>query len=152
MRIHIKKLKSDAIIPSYGHPGDIGLDLYSLEDYTLQPGERHVFFHGFAMEFPEGYGAIVKDKGGPSGKFGVATIGGVFDAGYRGEYNSCLINLGDEPFPVKKGQKIAQLIVIPVVIATFEEVDELSDSARGDGKYGSTGIFHNSSVGYEALS
>ncbi|HOZ36437.1 MAG TPA: dUTP diphosphatase [bacterium] len=139
MKIKIKKLKEEAVIPHYAHPGDVGLDLFSLEDYDLKPGERRVFDLGFAMEFETGYAAIVKDKSGLPKKAGLHTMGGVFDAGYRGEYNVQLINLGPEVYQIKKGDKLAQLVIFPVVIADLEEVAELSDSARGEGRFGSTG-------------
>jgi dUTP pyrophosphatase len=139
MKIKIKKLKPEAILPTYFHPGDVGLDMCSLEDYVLKPGERKIFFVGWAMEFPEGYAAIVKDKGSLPKNGGVHTMAGVYDAGYRGEYNTNLINLGSEPYEIKKGDKIAQLVIFPVVIAELEEVEQLSDSVRGEGRFGSTG-------------
>jgi dUTP pyrophosphatase len=139
MKIKIKKLHPDAVLPNYAHPGDVGLDMYSLEDYDLQPGERHLFPVGFALEFENGYAAIVKDKGSLPKNAGIHTMGGVFDAGYRGEYNAYLINLGSETYSIKKGDKIAQLIIYPVAIADLEEVEELSDSERGEGRFGSTG-------------
>ena len=138
MKIKIKKLHPDARLPSYVHPGDVGLDLFSLEDYTVQPGERKIFPLGFAMEFPIGYAAIVKDKSSIS-KNGLHTWGGVFDAGYRGEYNVGLVNLSSTPYHFEKGHKLAQLIIFPVAIAELEEVTELSDSPRGTGGFGSTG-------------
>ncbi len=139
MKLKIKKLKEEAILPRYAHPGDVGLDLFSLEDYDLQPGERRVFFLGFAAEFETGYAAIVKDKGSLPVKGGIHTLAGVYDAGYRGEYNVVLINLGQEIYHVKAGDKLAQLVIFPVVIADLEETDELSDSERGEGRFGSTG-------------
>jgi dUTP pyrophosphatase len=139
MQIKIKKLNPEAIIPNYAHPGDVGMDLYSLEDYTLARGERKVFPLGFALEFENGYAAIIKDKGSVPFYGGVHTMGGVFDAGYRGEYNVMLVNLGQEPYEVKKGNKIAQLVIYPVAIADIIETDELSDSSRGAGRLGSTG-------------
>ncbi|PLX29083.1 dUTP diphosphatase [Candidatus Parcubacteria bacterium] len=142
MNIKIKKLHPDVKLPNYAHPGDVGMDLYSVdEDYEMQPMERKVFDVGFALEFEEGYAAIVKDKGGPPFREGLHTMGGVFDAGYRGEYNVLLVNLNDKPVEIKKGQKIAQLIIYPVAIANLEEVEELTDSSRGAGKLGSTGLF-----------
>ncbi len=115
------------------------MDLYAMEEYDLKPGERKIFPVGFALEFPEGYAAIVKDKGSLPMKAGIHTMGGVFDAGYRGEYNVNLINLGAEVYHVQKGDKIAQLIIYPVVIAGLEEVETLSESSRGEGRFGSTG-------------
>lgn len=140
LKIKIKRLNPNAKLPQYAHPGDVGMDLFSLEDYTLQPNERHIFFTGFALEFPTGYAAIVKDKSSTA-VAGLHTNGGVFDAGYRGEYNVQLTNLSETPFEIKQGQKIAQLIIFPVAIGELIEVDELSDSERGEGRMGSTGKF-----------
>lgn len=138
MQIKIKRLKSEAKLPSYAHKGDVGMDIYSLEDKVLKPGEHHIFFVGFAMEFPVGYAAIVKDKGSVS-KAGLHTMGGVYDAGYRGEYNIHLVNLNDKEYKVEKGDKIAQIIIYPVEIPTIKEVKELSETSRGEGRFGSTG-------------
>lgn len=142
MEIKIKKLYNDTKIPEYAHTGDVGMDMFSREETTiLYPGERKIFFTGFAMSFPNGYAAIVKDKSSLPAKFGIHTMGGVFDAGYRGEYNAQLINLGNESVTIEKGQKIAQLIIFPVEIPTITEVNELSKSERGHGNFGSTGKF-----------
>ncbi len=138
MKIKIKKIKENAKLPKYHHPGDVGMDLYSMEEYTITPGERHYFYHGFGLEFPEGYAAIIKDKGSIS-KAGLHTMGGVFDAGFRGEYNTLLVNLSDEPYTVEEGDKVAQVVIFPVAIAELEEVEELSESSRGLGRFGSTG-------------
>lgn len=139
--IKIKRLHPDAKLPSYAHPGDVGLDLYSLEDCVLQPEERHIFTLGFAMEFDTGYAAIVKDKSSLPKEAGIHTMGGVFDAGFRGEYNVNLVNLGSVPYTIKKGQKIAQLVIFPIVIATLLKTNTLSESSRGAGQFGSTGKF-----------
>lgn len=141
LSIKIKRLHPDAKLPSYAHPGDVGLDLYSLEEYTLQPWERKIFPLGFALEFDTGYAAIVKDKSSLPKDGGLHTIGGVFDAGYRGEYNAYLVNLGLTPYAIQNGQKIAQLVIFPVAIATLVETSALSDSSRGNGQFGSTGKF-----------
>lgn len=139
MKIKIKKLNPDITLPSYAHPGDAGLDLYSLEDYELQPGERKIFNLGFALELEEGYVACVKDRGSLPKNGGVHTMGGVFDAGYRGEYNVNLINLSDQVYKIKKDDKIAQLIITPVIQAKLEEADNLSKTTRNEGRFGSTG-------------
>ena len=140
MNINIKKLHPEAKLPQYAHPGDVGMDMYTLEEKTLQPGELYVFECGFAMEFPIGYAAIVKDKGSVS-KMGLHTFGGVYDAGYRGQYNAGIINHSGKEITVEKGQKIAQIVIFPVEIPTLKEVDELAESERGEGRYGSTGKF-----------
>lgn len=139
MQIKIKKINPDAILPTYAHPGDVGMDLYSIENYVLQPGERKIFDLGFATEFEPGFAVIVKDKGSLPKNGGLHTLGGVYDAGYRGEYNVQLINLGQKPYEIKKGDKLAQLIIYPIVIAELEEVNKLSESERGEGRFGSTG-------------
>ncbi len=138
MHIKIKKLHDQAKLPTYAHPGDVGMDMYAMEEIVVLPGEHVRINHGFAMEFPEGYAAIVKDKGSIS-KAGLHTMGGVFDAGFRGEYNTHLVNLGSEPYTIEPGDKVSQLVIYPVVIADLEEVTELSDSSRGEGRFGSTG-------------
>lgn len=138
MKIKIKKLHKDAKLPKNHHPGDVGMDLYSMEKYTIKPEERHYFYHGFALEFPEGYAGIIKDKSSIS-KAGLHTMGGVFDAGFRGEYNTLLVNLSNEPYTVEVGDKVAQLVIFPVALPELEEVNELSDSSRGMGGFGSTG-------------
>jgi len=138
MEIKVKKLHNEAKLPTYAHSGDVGMDMYALEDTVIPSGGHHIFFVGFAMEFPEGYAAIVKDKGSVS-KAGVHTMGGVYDAGYRGEYNVHLVNLSDTPYTVETGDKIAQIIIYPVEIADIQEVNNLSESARGEGRFGSTG-------------
>src|SRR3989338_742924 len=139
LKIKVKRLQVEAKLPSYAHPGDVGLDLYSLEDYLLQPAERKIFPVGFALEFPSGYAAVVKDKSSLPKNGGLHTMGGVFDAGYRGEYNVQLVNLGHGPYQIKKGDKLAQLVIYPVASAELEEVQEISDSSRGVGGFGGTG-------------
>ncbi len=138
MQIKIKKLHKDTKLPKYAHLGDVVMDMYSMEEVTIPPMGHHRFFHGFALEFPIGYAAIVKDKSSIS-KAGLHTMGGVFDAGYRGEYNTHLVNLSGKPYTVEVGDKVAQLIIYPVIIAKLKEVKELSDSSRGLGAFGSTG-------------
>jgi len=138
LKIKVKKLKENAKLPKYHHPGDIGMDMYAMETVTMKPGEHYRFWHGFALEFPEGYGAIIMDKGSIS-KAGLAHMGGVYDAGYRGEYNTLLVNLSDKPYTFEEGDKVAQLVIMPVEIVELEETDTLSESARGEGMFGSTG-------------
>jgi len=137
MKIKIKKLKENAKLPSYAHPGDVGMDLYSMETVIIKPGEHCRFFHGFALEFPEGNAAIIMDKSSIS-KAGLIHMGGVFDAGYRGEYNTHLVNLSDKPYIIEEGDKVSQLIIFPVNIVELEETDILSESSRGDGAFGPT--------------
>ncbi|MDX9892906.1 MAG: dUTP diphosphatase [Patescibacteria group bacterium] len=139
MEVKIKLINPQASIPAYANFGDAGLDLLALEDYELKPGERKIFFVGFALEFPPGYVALVKDKGSLPKNGGIHTMGGVFDSGYRGEYNVNLINLGTESYQIKTGHKIAQLIILPCVQAKLVEDPDLTASQRGEGRFGSSG-------------
>ena len=138
MKLKVKKLKDGAQLPKYAKEGDVGLDMYSMEHVTINPGEHYRLWHGFAMEFPTGYAAIVKDKSSIS-KAGLHTMGGVFDAGYRGEYNTHLVNLSDKPYTIEVGDKVSQILILPVMIAEIEETDTLSESQRGDMGFGSSG-------------
>ncbi len=138
MKIKVKKLKENAKLPKYHLPGDVGMDMYAMETVTIPPMGHYRLWHGFALEFEEGHAAIVKDKSSIS-KAGLHTMGGVFDAGYRGEYNTHLVNLSSEPYTIEEGDKVSQLIIYPVVIAELEETDILGESARGEGMFGSTG-------------
>lgn len=138
MKIKIKKLKENAKLPKYAHPGDVGMDMYAMETVTVAPMEHVRLWHGFALEFPEGNAGIIMDKSSIS-KAGLIHMGGVFDAGYRGEYNTHLVNLGSEPYTIEEGDKVSQLVIVPVVIAELEETDILSESVRGEDGFGSTG-------------
>lgn len=139
MRIKIKKLNLEARIPSYALKGDAGMDLFSCEDAVLKPGERKAVSTGIAIEFPEGYAGLIWDKGGMAVNSGIKTMGGVFEHTYRGDYKIILLNTSDEEYHVKKGDKIAQLLIQPVVSAEIEQVQELSESPRGERRFGSTG-------------
>ena len=126
-------------IPSYAHTGDAGLDIYSLENIVLKPGERHHFNTGFALDFPPGYVALIWDKSGLSSRHGLTNFGGVIEYTYRGEYGVVLYNAGNEDYSIKKGDKIAQLLIQKIETAEIEEVEKLSDSPRGESGFGSTG-------------
>ncbi|RJR31648.1 dUTP diphosphatase [Candidatus Parcubacteria bacterium] len=143
LKIKIKKLQNNCIVPCYAHPGDAGLDLFSLENYSLKPGQAKIFFLGFALEFPKNYVALIKDKGSLGNINKIHTLGGVFDSGYRGEYNACLINLGKKTYNIKKGQKIAQLLLMPVTSASLKISASLSKTSRQEGRFGSTGKYGN---------
>jgi len=141
LKIKIKKLHPDAIVPQYAHPGDAGMDLFSVEeDFVLKSGERVGIKTGISVELSEGYVALVWDKSGVALKSGVKTMAGVMDSGYRGEYMVVLINLSGQNYEIKKGQKIAQILIQKVESPEIEIVDELSDTSRGVGGFGSTGI------------
>lgn len=139
MKIKIKKVHPDAIIPKYAHPGDAGMDLYTVEAFELEPGERKSIPLGIALEIPDGYVGLVSEKSGLSHKYGIKGFGGVIDSGYRGEIHAGIMNLSDKYFKFEKGHKIAQILIQKIEEAIFEEVNELSESSRGKGGLGSTG-------------
>lgn len=138
MKIKIKKLKENAKLPKYHHPGDVGMDMYAMETVVVPPGGHVRLYHGFALEFPDGYAAVIMDKSSIS-KAGLTKMGGIFDAGFRGEYNTHLVNLSDKSYTIEEGDKVSQLIIFPVSIVELEETDILSESARGISGFGSTG-------------
>lgn len=131
-----------ANVPFYAHPGDAGADLVSTEAARLEPGERALIGTGVRIALPEGYAAFVVPRSGLAAKHGITVVNspGTVDAGYRGEIRVSLLNTDSrEAYDVAVGDRIAQLIVMPVVHARFEPVDELPESVRGDGGFGSTG-------------
>lgn len=140
MKVKILKINENAIIPKYATPGDAGMDLYSMEDYILKPGERKLFPTGLKMEYSKNYYTRIAPKSGLALKYGIDTLAGVIDSGYRGEYGVILINHGKEDFEVKKGMKIAQVIFEKIGRAKLIEVKELKETKRKDGAYGSTGV------------
>lgn len=140
MKLKVKKMNPEAKLPFYGHKGDAGLDLFSNVDLVLEKGGVQAVPTGIKVEIPEGYVGLIWDKSGVSLK-GVHRLAGVVDAGYRGEVKVVMINLGQGPFIIEKGMKIAQLLVQPVVEVEVVEVEDLEDSSRGEGGFGSTGKF-----------
>jgi dUTP pyrophosphatase len=139
MKIKIKKLHPDAIIPHYAHKGDAGMDLFTIESFELEPGERKSIGLGLALEIPEGHVGLIMDKSGISHKYGIKSFGGVIDSGYRGEIHVGIMNLSDKFFLFEKGHKIAQLIIQEFKHVEFEETKELNFSIRGENGLGSTG-------------
>lgn len=129
-------------VPAYATTHAAGLDVVSAEDVTLAPGGRHAVATGFAMAIPEGYEVQVRPRSGLALKHGISlpNTPGTIDADYRGELKVILINLGEEPFVIARGDRIAQLVAAPVQVARFAEVEELDETARGAGGFGSTGV------------
>ncbi|MGB3413094.1 MAG: dUTP diphosphatase [Microbacteriaceae bacterium] len=130
-------------VPFYAHPGDAGADLRSNEDLVLAPGERALVGTGIAIALPEGFAAFIVPRSGLAAKHGITIVNspGTIDAGYRGEIKISLLNTDQkESFPIHSGDRIAQMIIFPVVQAKFVEVTELSESVRGSGGFGSSGI------------
>jgi dUTP pyrophosphatase len=144
VHINIRRLDPELPLPSYAHPGDAGADLYAREDVTLSPGERRLVPTGIALALPDGYVALVHPRSGLAHRTGLSIVNapGTIDAGYRGEVQVCLVNLDPvTPIELRRGDRIAQLVIQQFEIATFVEVDDLPGSARGAGGYGSTGGF-----------
>lgn len=140
----IQRLDPDLPLPSYAHPGDAGADLVATSDITLKPGERGLVGTGIAIALQDGYAAFVHPRSGLAAKHGVTLVNapGTVDAGYRGEIKVCLINLDPHAeVTLRRGDRIAQLIIQQVEKARFVEVTSLPGSARGDGGHGSTGGF-----------
>jgi len=141
MKLKIKKLDSNAIIPAYQTELSAGFDLHSIEDYVIKPMERKLIKTGLAFEIEEGYEIQIRPRSGLAFKHGITVLNspGTIDADYRGEIMVLLINLGEREFEIKKGDRIAQAVVSPVIQAEFIEVEKLSDTKRGRGGFGSTG-------------
>ena len=139
MKLRVKRIHGEARLPAYGHPGDAGMDLYAVEDIVLEQGIPVPVPTGIQVAIPPGYVGLVWDKSGVSLK-GVHRLAGVIDAGYRGEIKVVLINLTKKPYTVEKGKKIAQLLIQSVLAVVIEEAENLDDTNRGEGGFGSTGL------------
>jgi dUTP pyrophosphatase len=142
-------------IPSYAHPGDAGADLMTTVDLTLGPGERALVPTGISIALPEGYVALVHPRSGLAARHGLSIVNtpGTIDAGYRGEIKVLLVNHDvSQPVELRRGDRIAQLVLQRVEQAVFTEVDALPESVRGIGGYGSTGGSAGLSTGSEPAS
>ncbi len=140
MLLRVKKLHPDAMVPKYALPKDAGMDLFASEEKTFAPGERGTVSTGIAFALPPGYVGLIWDKSGPPLKTGLHTMAGVLDETYRGEVKIVVINHGNQPVRIEKGQKVAQLLVQPIVQPEVQEVSELDATIRGTGGFGSTGL------------
>lgn len=144
LEILVQRLDPELPLPAYAHPGDAGADLLTTVDVTLAPGERALVPTGIAIALPEGYAAFVHPRSGLAARHGLSIVNtpGTIDAGYRGEIKVMLVNHDPrESIELRRGDRIAQLVVQRVEMAGFREVAELPDSVRGVGGYGSTGGF-----------
>lgn len=140
MTIKIKKLHENATVPSYANEHDAGMDFHSNETIILQPNERKLVSTGIAMTIPAGYVGLIWDKSGIATKHGIKTMAGVIDAGYRGEIKILVYNLSNESYTIESGKKIAQMLIQPVEQRNIDLVDNLGDTNRGEGGFGSTGL------------
>ena len=144
VKIYVQKTSEKTAFPSYMTPGSSGLDLRASieEPMTLEPFERKLISTGLKLAIPQGYEGQVRPRSGLALKHGITTLNspGTIDSDYRGEVKVLLVNLGSAPVVINSGDRIAQLVIAPVVQAELEEVDELDDTSRGDGGFGHTGV------------
>ncbi|MEE0705996.1 MAG: dUTP diphosphatase [Adlercreutzia sp.] len=143
LNIPIKLLDTELPAPAYAHPGDAALDIRSTISGTLEPGERQLVPCGFALALPEGYAALVIPRSGLAAKHGISVVNapGLIDSGYRGEIKVSLVNLdSDQAFSFERGDRIAQLMIIPVPAVHLQCADELPSSDRGAQGFGSSGL------------
>ena len=142
-KIQIKKLSNDVLIPKYETPGSSGMDIaaYIEQEITINSGDKVLIPTGFSLSIPQGYEVQIRPRSGLAAKKSITVLNtpGTIDADYRGEIKVILINLGKEKFIIENGERIAQMVVCPVVQAKLEEVKELSDTERGSDGFGSTG-------------
>jgi dUTP pyrophosphatase len=149
VEILIRRLDTEVPVPSYAHPGDAGADLTTTVDVHLGPRERAVVPTGLSIALPDGYVALVHPRSGLAARCGVSIVNapGTVDAGYRGEIKVVLVNLDPvEPVTLHRGDRIAQLVIQRFERATFREVQQLPESVRGEGGYGSTGGFNTNAA------
>lgn len=140
MELKVKKIHKDAKVPSYGHVGDAGLDLFSVMECVLRGGEVRAISTGIQVAIPDGYVGLIWDKSGISLK-NIHRLAGVVDSGYRGEIKVVMANLSTEAFSIEKGMKIAQMLIQPVVRVKVVDSEELDDTSRGKNGFGSTGKY-----------
>ncbi|EDM24085.1 dUTP diphosphatase [Caminibacter mediatlanticus] len=141
MKLKVKKLKDDAILPKYQTDEAAGFDLHSIENVVIKVGERKLISTGLAFEIEKGFEAQIRPRSGLAFKYGITVLNspGTIDSDYRGEIKVLLINLGEEDFEIKKGDRISQVVIAPVIQAEIIEVEILSNTQRGSGGFGSTG-------------
>ena len=142
-KIQIKKLSSSVSIPKYETSGSSGMDIaaHIENNIIINPGEKALVSTGFSVAIPRGYEIQIRPRSGLAAKKNITVLNtpGTIDADYRGEIKVILINLGKEKFVIENGERIAQMVICPVVQANWDEVTELSDTERGSGGFGSTG-------------
>ena len=141
MQVNFVRIDEELPVPSPAHIGDAAVDLHSRIDVTLRAGERAAVPTGLAVALPEGYAGLVLPRSGHARRHGIGVVNGpgLIDSGYRGEISVLLINHGDEAVEFTRGDRIAQLAIVPVPAIEWIEVDRLDETARGAGGFGSTG-------------
>ncbi len=139
MQLKVKKLNKDAKLPTHGHPGDAGIDLYCIEDVIFPPGKQERVYTGIAVEIPEGHVGLIWDKSSISFNLGLKVMGGVMDSSYRGEIIMNLLNVSNKEVLMPKDHKVAQMLIQKFEHCDILEVAELTETVRGEGREGSTG-------------
>ena len=142
MKVKILKTDKDLPTPKYAHEGDAGMDLYSAEDHILKSGEHKIIDTGIKIAVPQGYEMQVRPRSGLALKHGISVVNapGTIDSQYRGPVGVILINHGKEDFEVKRGERIAQMVLNKFEPIDFHEVEDLDETTRGEGGFGSTGV------------
>jgi dUTP pyrophosphatase len=140
MEMKAKRIHKEAKLPCYGHVGDAGLDLFSVMECVLKGGEARAISTGIQVAIPNGYVGLIWDKSGISLK-NIHRLAGVIDSGYRGEIKVVMTNLSTEAFSIKKGMKIAQMLIQPIVKVKVVESEVLDGTTRGENGFGSTGKY-----------
>lgn len=142
MKLGFKRIHPDAVLPAYAHASDAGMDVRSIEDLTIPAGKRALVHTGLVMALPPLYEAQVRPRSGLALKHGVTVLNtpGTIDSGYRGEVGVILANFGENDFEIKKGDKIAQIVIAPVTQPEIVEIEAVDETDRGVGGFGSTGV------------
>ncbi len=142
MVLRFRRIHPDAVLPAYAHPSDAGMDVRSVDDLVIAPGRRALVHTGLVMALPPMYEAQVRPRSGLALKNGITVLNtpGTIDSGYRGEVGVILANFGEEDFVVRKGDKIAQIVISPVTQPVIEETETVDETDRGAGGFGSTGV------------
>lgn len=138
MNLKIQKIR-DVEIPKSAHVGDAGIDLYSAEKVIIKSGEKKIIKTGIKMAIPQGYAGLIWDRSGLAAKHSLHCLAGVIDSGYRGEIGIVMINLSKEDFNIEKNSRIAQMLIQKIECPIIIETDELDETSRSDGGFGSTG-------------
>lgn len=142
MKLLVEKINEKAIIPFQAHEGDAGMDLFSVDEVVLKPMERKLIHTGIRIQLPKNTEAQIRPRSGLALKNGITVLNtpGTIDEGYRGEIGIILINLGQDDFKIIEGMKIAQMVIKPTLSLKVEQVVELTETSRGEGGFGSTGV------------
>jgi dUTP pyrophosphatase len=140
IQVLVQRLDKEVEAPTFAYEHDAAMDLRSIEDVSMKPGEKIIVKTGLKMAIPKGYAGLIWDRSGMAAKHSIHTMAGVIDSGYRGEIGIVMINLGTEEFFIEKGMRIAQILIQPVLNTKVVEVENLDETSRGEGGFGSSGF------------